>query len=131
MGVGPPLRAAAGTPPPLPPSKIIINKKRERKTVLVWNLAAELTWPSAKIKTNGNGFGPGSGQEKLRQTLASPGSTACGPAWPNLPSPKEILLYKCKNRSRFFYFSRRPACTLSEAKKQPRLEGNTVHVFLF
>ena len=96
---------------------------------MVWNLAAQLTWPSAKIKINGNGFGPGSGQESVQKTLASPASTACGPDWPNRPSPKEILLYKCKNRSRFFYFSWRPACTLSDAQKQPRLEGKTVHVF--
>ena len=122
---------------------------------MVWILAAQLTWPSAKIKINGNGFGPGSGQESVQKTLASPASTACGPDWSNRPSPKEILLYKCKNRSRFFilaggqpvpcltprnspgwrakpftffYFSRKPA----RAGHGPaRAKPLTVHVFLF
>ena len=128
--MGPPLRAAAGTPPPSPPLKNKKIKNGNGKRFWVWILAARRVWPSAKKNKNGNGFGPGSGQESVQKTLATPASAACGPDWPNRPSPKEISLCKRKNRSRFFlcpvwrpetapaggqnrslffYFSRKPA----------------------
>ena len=96
------MRAAAGTPPPLPPSKIIKNKKRERKTVLVWILAAQLTWPSAKKIKTGTVLVPDLARKvSRRHWLVQPAQPAA-PTGPIGPAQRKFYCINAKTVHVFF-----------------------------
>ena len=128
MGVGPPLRAAAGTPPP---SKIIKIKNGNGERIWVCILAAQLTWPAAsKIKT-GTVLVPDLARKVSRRHWLLQPARPAAPTGPIGPAQRNFYCINAKTVHVFFYFSLRAACALSGAQKQPRLAGKTVHVFLF
>ena len=112
---------------PLPPSQMKIKTETENGfgpdsgPALATNQSS--AGQAVKKNKNGNGFGPGSG----------PAGPAQGPDWPSRPSQKEISLYNCQNRSRFFYclFAGTAGSALADVLALPQLKGKTVYVFLF
>ena len=127
----PPCARPRGPLPPLPPSKKIKNKKRERKTVFVRIPAAQLIWPSVKKMKAGTVLVPDLARKVSRRHWLVQPMRPAAPTGPIGPAERKFYCINAITVHVFFYFSWRPACALSDAQKQPRLEGKIVYVFFY